>query len=223
VLPGEIPLSQLPQRLTGLEVIHYPSYKRLFGDRVLSGRERMRIAAVTVVFTDLAGSTRLYEQVGDADAYNLVRDHFEYLTQCVEKQGGVIVKTIGDSVMASFLSNRDALLAMDESIRQLQAYNGAHAEERRLLLRAGMHRGPAILVTLNEQSDYFGGTVNKAARIQSVARGGELSVSQEVYADPEFRSALQHLGWSEFRKSVEDLKGISGGQLIYTTSYGKLC
>jgi class 3 adenylate cyclase len=218
VLPGELPLSELPQRLTGLEVIHYPEYQRFFSDRVLSARERMRIASVTVVFTDLTGSTRMYEQIGDPDAYNLVRDHFEILTRSVEKYGGVLIKTIGDAVMASFLSNRAALLAMDESMQQLRQYNQQLSGERRIHLRAGIHRGTAILVTLNDQIDYFGRTINKAARIQSVARGDELSVSAEVYEDADFQSSMNDLGWSPFRESIEDLKGIAGGQRVYTAS-----
>lgn len=218
VLAGEIPLSALPQRLTGLEAIHYPEYQRYFGDRVLSARERLRVESVTVVFTDLTGSTRMYEQIGDPAAYNLVRDHFEILIKSVEKCGGVLIKTIGDAVLASFLSNRAALLAMDEAFKQFRNYNQQLSMERGIHLRAGIHRGTAILVTLNDQIDYFGRTINKAARIQSVARGDELSVSEEVYTDVEFQSSMKHLNWSPFRESIEDLKGIAGGQRVYTAS-----
>lgn len=218
-LPGEIPPSELPRRLTGLEVIHYPHYQQYFSKNVLSARERMRISSVTVLFTDLAGSTRMYEQIGDADAYNLVRDHFEILIKSIEKYGGVLIKTIGDAVMASFLSNRAALLAMDDAAQRLRSYNQPLPEERRIHLRAGIHRGKAILVTLNEQIDYFGRTINKAARIQSVARSDELSVSEEVHADAEFQDSLKRLSWSPFRESMEDLKGIAGGQRVYTTNH----
>lgn len=218
VLPSAIPPSALPQRLSGLEVIHYPEYQRLFSDKVLSARERMRIAAVTVAFTDLTGSTRMYEQIGDAEAYNLVRDHFEILIAAVEKHEGVLIKTIGDAVMASFLSNRAALLAMGEAMQRFRNYNRQLPADRRIHLRAGIHRGTAILVTLNDQIDYFGRTINKAARIQSVARGDELAVSEDVHGDAEFQDCVKQLGWPPFRESIEDLKGISGGQRVYTTS-----
>ena len=218
VLPREIPPSDLGPRLTGLELTHYPTYQRLFGDKVLSARERMRIASVTVLFTDLTGSTRMYEQIGDPDAYNLVRDHFEILIQAVQRHGGVLIKTIGDAVMASFLSNAAALLAMQEAMQLLHVYNAGRPEAHHLHLRAGIHRGPAILVTLNNQLDYFGRTVNKAARIQAVARSHELSVSKEVFTDAAFQEAVQHLGLTDLRESVEDLKGIAGAQHVYTTT-----
>lgn len=208
-----------PRRMSGLELIHHPEYAKLFGKRALSQRERLRITSVTIVFTDIAGSTRMYEQIGDADAYNLVRDHFEFLIEATEKHGGTVLKTIGDAVMASFLSNRAALLAIDEAMQKLNAYNKALPEDRHIRLRFGLHTGPAILVTLNERLDYFGRTVNKAARIQSVARSDELSVSQEVFTDRDFQSLKPQLAWSDFRESAEDLKGIAGRQLVYTARF----
>jgi class 3 adenylate cyclase len=198
-------------------VLHYPIYQRLFGDQVLSSRERLQISSVTVVFTDIAGSTRMYEEIGDPLAYNLVRDHFEIIQRVFESHGARLLKTIGDAVMASFLSNRDALRAADEAHHQLDDYNQHVPVEHQIRLRFGMHRGPAILVNLNGQMDYFGRTVNPAARVQSVARSDELSVSEEVYQDPDFQAECRSSAWSDFRKSVEDLKGISGRHRVYTT------
>lgn len=218
-LAKEIPLSALPRRMSGFELIHHQDYARLFGSKPLSQRERLSIASVTIVFTDITGSTRIYEQLGDADAYNMVRDHFEYLIAATEKHGGTVLKTIGDAVMASFLSNSAALLAIDESMHRLRAHNLELPEDRRIRLRFGIHSGPAILVTLNERLDYFGRTVNKAARIQSVAHCDEVSVSSEVFADPEFQSARQRVQFSEFRETAEDLKGIDGTQLVYTARF----
>lgn len=216
VLSADLPLSSLKRRLTGLDVLHNPIYQRLFGKQVLSARERLQISSVTVVFTDIAGSTRMYEEIGDPLAYNLVRDHFEIIQRVFESHGGRLVKTIGDAVMASFLSNRDALRAVDEAHRQLDDYNQHVPAAHQIRLRFGMHRGPAILVNLNGQMDYFGRTVNRAARVQSVARSDELSVSEAVYEDPDFQAECRSSAWSDFRQSVEDLKGISGRHRVYT-------
>ena len=215
-LSEDLPLSALKRRLSGLELLHYPIYQRLFGDRVLSARERLQVSSVTIVFTDITGSTRMYEELGDPQAYNLVRDHFEIIQQIFESCGGRLVKTIGDAVMASFLSNRSALRAVDNAQRRLEQYSQSVPNAERLQLRFGMHRGPAIMVNLNGQMDYFGRTVNKAARVQTVARSNELSVSEEVFTDPDFQAECSASFWSDFRKSVEDLKGIGGGQLVYT-------
>ena len=72
------------------------------------------------------------------------------------------------------------------------------------------------MVNMNGQLDYFGRTVNKAARVQTVARSDELSVSEEVFLDPDFQAACSGSSWSDFRKSVEDLRGIAGSQRVYT-------
>jgi class 3 adenylate cyclase len=216
VLLEDIPVSSLKRRLSGLELLHYPIYQRLFGDRVLSARERLQVSSITVVFTDITGSTRMYEEIGDPMAYNLVRDHFEIIQRVFESIGGRLVKTIGDAVMASFLSNRAALRAIEEAQRQLDKYNQTVPAAQQIHLRFGMHRGPAIVVNMNGQLDYFGRTVNKAARVQTVARSDELSVSEEVFLDPDFQAACSGSSWSDFRKSVEDLRGIAGSQRVYT-------
>ena len=110
-------------RMSGLELIHYPLFQQLFGDQAPSERERLQISAVTTLFTDITGSTELYTSLGDTRAYNLVRDHFNILFEEIEKQGGVVIKTIGDSVMASFRSNTDALQAIIPMQQRLNEYN----------------------------------------------------------------------------------------------------
>jgi class 3 adenylate cyclase len=73
-----------------------------------------------------------------------------------------------------------------------------------------------LLVNLNNSIDYFGSTVNKAARIQTLSKSDEVSFSEEVYSDPAFLAALKAAGVSEVHKRVEDLKGIQGAQVAYT-------
>jgi hypothetical protein len=109
VLPDELPLEALPPRLTGLETIHYPDYRTLFGDQPLAESEHLQISSVTLLFTDIAGSTAMYENLGNAAAYTAVRDHFDLLFRFIETHGGFVIKTIGDAVMASFRTNDDAL------------------------------------------------------------------------------------------------------------------
>jgi class 3 adenylate cyclase len=215
-LPGELALEQLPPRLSGLEIVHNPDYKHLFGDQVLSERERLKIRAVTLMFTDITSSTLMYERLGDTKAYNLVRDHFEILFNAIESHEGKVVKTIGDAVMASFVTNQQALQAAVEAFRQFGDYNRDRNEAERIRVKIGIHRGSAMLVNLNEKLDYFGSIVNKAARIQTVSKSHEISFSEEVYRDRAFVSALREAGISGIQKHLEDLKGIDGKQVVYT-------
>lgn len=211
-----IPLNELEPRLTGLDLTHYPVFRRLFGDQAPSEREKIKIEAVTVLFTDITGSTEMYERLGDTVAYNIVRDHFDILIQEFERNGGVVIKTIGDSLMASFTSNIDALRALMPIRERLAEYNRDKPEGKQVRIRIGMHRGPAILVNLNGRLDYFGTSVNKASRIESVSQSRELSISQEVFDDSRVLSFLKRNGYRELRKRRARLKGIAEDQPVYS-------
>jgi class 3 adenylate cyclase len=215
-LPQELQLEQLPLRLSGIQLLHHPDYKRLFGEQVISERERVKIRAITIMFTDITGSTRMYETLGDTKAYNIVRDHFEIFFESIEKYGGKVIKTIGDAVMASFISNEQAIMAAVGAVTRFREYNLTRPQSEWIQVRIGIHRGTGLLVNLNNSIDYFGSTVNKAARIQNLSKSDEVSFSEEVYNDPAFLTALQAAGVSEIHKRVEDLKGIQGAQVAYT-------
>lgn len=219
-LTDELTLDQLPPRLSGLEIIHHPDYKHLFGEQVLSERERMKIRAVTIMFTDITGSTLMYEKLGDTKAYNIVRDHFEILFQSIENHGGAVVKTIGDAVMASFVTNEQALEASVDAFKAFSEYNKNKSEDEKIRVKLGIHRGSAVLVNLNNSLDYFGSIVNKAARIQNLSKSYEISFSEEVYSDRAFLKALRNNGVSGIQKHLEDLKGIEGRQVVYTARIG---
>lgn len=215
-LPDELTLEQLPLRLSGIQLLHHPDYKRLFGEQALSERERVKIRAITIMFTDITGSTRMYETLGDTKAYNIVRDHFEIFFESIEKCGGKVIKTIGDAVMASFISNEQAIVAATDAVASFREYNLTRQQSECIKVRIGIHRGTALLVNLNNSLDYFGSTINKAARIQNLSKSDEVSFSDEVYNDQAFLTALKTAGVSEIQRRVEDLKGIQGGQVTYT-------
>jgi adenylate cyclase len=219
-LPNILTLEKIPPRLTGLQILHHPEYQQLFGDQVLSDRERMKIQSVTIMFTDITGSTRMYETLGDNKAYNIVRDHFNILFRAIEKQGGAVIKTVGDAVMASFMRNEQAAKAATDALSEFGNYNKNSPENEQIKVKVGIHRGQAVLVNLNNRMDYFGTTINKAARIQAVSKDNEISFSEEVYRDEIFLAALTKAGVLEVQKHTVDLKGIVGGQAVYTARVG---
>ena len=142
----------------------------------------------TLLFTDLKGSTVLYERLGDLRAYELVRQHFAVLRSIAAAAGGSIVKTIGDAVMASFA---DPLAAMHAVTRMHQAIE--QLGEGELHLKIGVHSGSCIAVELNDRLDYFGRTVNIAARVQGHKDGFGFAVPGDGSAD-------LYLGAREMRK-----------------------
>src|SRR6185437_10449918 len=124
-----------------------------------------------ILFTDLRASTRLYRQIGDAPAFGVVLDHFDVLRAAVAAEGGAVVKTIGDAVMATFQRPVAALHAVLAAQRALAS---PAAGARPLRLKAGLHYGPCIAVTLNDRLDYFGSTVNIAARLVGLSGGSDI-------------------------------------------------
>jgi class 3 adenylate cyclase len=174
--------------LTGDRLTALQDFRDLFSDQVLRPGDEVGIERVAILFSDLRGSTALYERIGDAAAYQRVREHFSYLTGLVRQHEGAVVKTIGDAVMAVFAnpaSAVEAALAMQAHIDELNATGAAP-----LVLKLGLHVGACIAVTLNDRLDYFGRTVNLAARLQGTSRGGDIVLSKEVAEEPEVAQLL---------------------------------
>ena len=131
---------------------------------------------VTVLFTDIVGSAALKTSQGDAAAQELVRGHFDLLRQQVESHGGREVKTLGDGLMATFVSPRSALTSAIAMQRALADGNLAKPPEQQLQVRVGLNAGEAI----REAGDLFGSTVDAAARICAKAAGGQILASETV-------------------------------------------
>ena len=164
------------EALTAPEVISLQAFRDLFAEATLRPGDEAGVSQVALLFSDLQGSTALYERVGDAKAYNMVREHFALLASIVRDHDGAVVKTIGDAVMASFGDPAQAVkaaLAMQ-----------ARIADHELVLKLGIHAGPSVVVNLNDRLDYFGSTVNMAARLQGQSEGGDIVLSRAVADDP---------------------------------------
>jgi class 3 adenylate cyclase len=174
------------QAATAADVTTLQVFRDLFSTEVLRQGEELSVGSVTLMFTDLRDSTRLYRQMGDASAFGRVREHFEVLEAAVIREGGGIVKTMGDSVMVAFRRPSAALKAIQNVQKTLTG------RDQGLWLKVGIHHGPCIVVTLNDRLDYFGSTVNIAARLPGFSDGGEVIFSQSVRDDPEVVQFLEN-------------------------------
>ncbi|MBI4327940.1 MAG: adenylate/guanylate cyclase domain-containing protein [Chloroflexi bacterium] len=171
--------------LTAARVTNWQEFRDLFASEVVSPREQITVGQQIVLFTDLRGSTAMYCGIGDAPAYALVRDHFFILQEAIRKHHGTIVKTIGDAVMAVFSLAGDALAAVREMHQSLAAAMPRSEAKPRLLLKSSLHIGPCLAVNANEKLDFFGTTINLAARMVGCCQGGDLTVSDELFQRPE--------------------------------------
>jgi class 3 adenylate cyclase len=183
-----------------------PAFHQLFSAEALAPGVELAIGRVGLLFTDLAGSTALYEAAGDARAFRLVGEHFAIVQGAVEAAGGAMVKTIGDAVMAAFPDGRAAVaagLAIQREIRALET--GGWADPARLI-KVGVHAGACFAVTLNERLDYFGTAVNLAARAQHEARGGEVVATAAAFDEVAAEVAAAGLAGEAFEASLRGLR-----------------
>lgn len=171
--------------LKGHELLTVQPFRDFFINEPLPLTESFQVRRLALLFTDLGGSTALYARRGDPFAYGLVRAHFDILLDVINQNNGAVVKTIGDAIMAVFSTSDAALKA---ALAGQQAMNGFNQEQKlveqdHLLLKIGIHSGPCLVVTLNERLDYFGTTVNAAARIQAQAKVNQIAFSEELHHD----------------------------------------
>jgi len=190
------------QATTAAEVTALQMFRDLFSSEALRPGEQISVGTLTVLFTDLRDSTKLYREIGDATAFGRVMNHFDVLRNAIVEHDGAIVKTIGDAVMAVFRSAAGALAAM---IDAQQALAEPPAGVMPLTLKAGLHTGPCIAVTLNDRLDYFGSTVNMAARLEGLSTGADVIISRAVYEDAKVRELMQsqELSAVEFDMSLK--------------------
>lgn len=190
------------QATTAAEVTALQMFRDLFAAEALRPGEQISVGTLTVLFTDLRDSTKLYREIGDATAFGRVMNHFDVLRKAIAEHDGAIVKTIGDAVMAVFRCAADGLVAMLEAQQTLaQPPDGTTP----LQLKAGLHTGPCIAVTLNDRLDYFGSTVNLAARLEGLSTGNDVIISRAVFDDAMVRELVdsKQLSATEFDMSLK--------------------
>ncbi len=202
--------------LSGKRLLTNQTFRNLFRSESVGQDESIAVKQITFLFTDLKGSTAMYDQVGDTKAYFLVRQHFEALGKVVERHSGSIVKTIGDAIMATFVTPADALAAALEMMRELAELSRNITEE--LKLKVGIHAGHSIAVTLNDRLDYFGQTVNIAARVQALADGDEIYLTDEAFDSPGVRELL---GTHQALTLQVAVKGVRDELRVHKLSFGE--
>ncbi|MGA8532479.1 MAG: adenylate/guanylate cyclase domain-containing protein, partial [Candidatus Tumulicola sp.] len=189
--------------VTAAQVTALQEFRDLFSSEVLAPGLDLGIETLAVLFTDVVGSTALYSKTGDAPAFRIVVDHFDVMRDSVARHEGTIVKTIGDAVMAAFVDPvrcLDAALDLDARVQTISAAG------RPLRLRVGFHVGPCIAMRANDRIDYFGTTVNLAARLQKLAEVGQVTLARSVAERPAIAARLRGLATSIANETLE-IKG----------------
>ncbi|HNY10662.1 MAG TPA: DUF5939 domain-containing protein [Candidatus Wallbacteria bacterium] len=191
-------------------------FRDLFSTEFLSPDTSFAIKNTTFMFTDIKGSTELYEEIGDSAAFAAVKEHFKVLIDIIRKYEGGVVKTIGDAVMAAFPVNSNAVVAACE-IQSL--FSSCVFRKGEIKVKIGLHRGGAITVTSNKSLDYFGRTVNIAARVQGKSDANEVLMTESVINDQAVRHYFSVHNFTAHEHEVT-LKGIDKPIMVFSINFG---
>lgn len=141
---------------------------------------------VTIMFTDIKGSTSYYETRGDLAGRTMIHQHNAIVLPIIERHTGTLLKTIGDATMSLYEHAADGLRAASEIQKSLLAYNQGRPAGEQINVRCGLNSG----IGLVENSDVYGDVVNVAARIESQASAKDIFISEQIYdelrSDDEF-------------------------------------
>jgi class 3 adenylate cyclase len=206
-------LSRRKKFLTANRLLTNQTFRDIYRTDALDVDQQLKITSLSFLFTDLKGSTELYERVGDLVAYDLVKAHFGVLNEVVAAEAGAVVKTIGDAVMATF-STPDRALAAALHMRRAMLKLNAERRGEDMLLKIGIHEGPCLAVTVNDRLDYFGQTVNIAARVQGLAMSRSIFATEPVVQDPAASRMLASAGLVAVPQSAS-LRGIADKLTVY--------
>jgi len=199
--------------VTAKRMLTNQTFRDIYKADNLAMDQRLKITSLTFLFTDLKGSTALYERVGDLAAFDLVRAHFHALLEIIASEKGAVVKTIGDAVMATFIRPEHALAAglrMRSAMGVLNAKRGTED----LVVKIGIHEGPCLAVMLNERQDYFGQTVNIAARVQGLSTSQAIHITGPVIDAPAVMAMLDRKAITPIQKQAA-LRGIADKIVVY--------
>jgi class 3 adenylate cyclase len=199
--------------LTAKRMLSNQTFRDVFKADNLNIDQRLKITSLTFLFTDLKGSTALYERVGDLAAFDLVRAHFHALLEIIASEKGAVVKTIGDAVMATFIRPEHAIVAGLRMRAAMDALNAQRATED-LVVKIGIHEGPCLAVMLNERQDYFGQTVNIAARVQGLSTSQAIHITGPIIDAPAVAAILEREAITPIQKQAA-LRGIADKIMVY--------
>jgi class 3 adenylate cyclase len=199
--------------LTAKRLLTNQTFRDIYRTDTIDPNQHLKITSLTFLFTDLKGSTELYQRVGDLAAFGLVQAHFRLLNEIVASEAGAVVKTIGDAVMATFPTPDRAVAAALHIREAMRALNTERGGED-LLLKIGIHEGPCLAVVLNDRQDYFGQTVNIASRVQGLAASRAIYATGPVVDHPQTANLLAANGVRPLAQQRE-LRGIPEAVPVY--------
>jgi class 3 adenylate cyclase len=171
-------------------LLSFQEFRDLFSEDYIGADVKLAVGEQTLLFTDVVGSTAFYAERGDPGAFVEIKRHFDEVFKIVADHRGAVVKTIGDAVMATFTSPVDAVKAS----RKIHDAFHPTRDDTPIRLRISLNTGPCIAVRLNSNADFFGGTVNIAAKLQALVESHQIAMSEATYRSADVAAYLTEVG-----------------------------
>jgi class 3 adenylate cyclase len=181
-------------------LLSFQEFRDLFGEEYLGADVQLSVGEQTILFTDMVGSTAMYAARGDPGAFIEVKKHFDELFAIIRRHRGAVVKTIGDAAMGAFNDPLDAVRCS----REIHHTFPPTRTDLPVRLRISLNTGPCIAVKLNANIDYFGGTVNVAAKLQALAESWQVALPLSTWRSPGVAEWITAQGGT-----VEDVEYVS--------------
>lgn len=186
------------------ELFGSQEFRDLFSDEYLPAEISIDVGVQNILMVDLVRSTELYQRVGNAKAFALVKGFFSVCHDAAVRHGGAIVKTLGDAALMSFARPLDAYRTGIALVRALDGADPALP----LQARVTVNRGPCLAVNLNSGIDYFGQTVNVVAKLQEYAGAGDLVLTESMVRDEALGNHFRDRGIRETPPLEAEVRGI---------------
>ncbi len=167
-------------------------FRELFPSEMLEPGQLVNLATATFLVTQLDGAEQLYADLGDAKAFALIHEYFRAVDSIIRREGGALIKTVDEGIFAAFtdpVGAVQAALAIPPAIANLHDSAGKH-----LRLRVGVHRGSAMVATLNDHLDYFGTTVRIASTLPRYCEPGDVLLTAALANEPTVAAIVQARG-----------------------------
>jgi class 3 adenylate cyclase len=194
----------------GEPLLHPDVARRLMAEAGAAHAERPE-GTVTILFTDIEGSTMIVAELGDEAARAIFREHDQILRDVMRRHGGTEVKHQGDGFMIAFASARSSVLCAIDIQQEIARHNKKRPRAA-VKVRMGINTGEAI----SENKDYFGEAVILSSRISSKAHGGQIYVSELTKALIGSMAGVRFID-----KGSHRLKGLKGTHKVFEVPWGK--
>lgn len=175
--------------LTAARAATLSLFRELFPQETLAPGQLVRVTHVTFVVTDAINGADLYQRRGDAQVFEMLHECFQIITAQVKQEGGAVIKTVAEGMLAAFtepLSAVRAALALSEQLRQ-------QPKAADLAIRIAVHGGAALSATVNGQLDYFGVAVRKTFALLESLGPHEAALSEEIASNTDIAAYLSSL------------------------------